>query len=123
MGYGQILNEILVPVAQRHQPELILVSAGFDGHWRDPLATMGLSMVGFALIDRTLKQLADELCHGRLAFALEGGYDLQVLAQGVLATFALLLGDDTPDDPLGLSPRPEPDIRRLLGQITEFHRL
>jgi len=120
-GYGRIFAEVLAPLARRYQPELILASAGYDGHWRDLLALMGLSVAGFALITRTLKELAEEWCSGHLVFALEGGYDRQVLAQSVLTTFALLLGDDPPLDPIGPSPYPEPDIGGLLGRIKRLH--
>ena len=120
-GYGQILAEVLTPVARRYRPELILASAGYDGHWRDPLALMGLSIGGFALITRTLKELADELCSGHLVFTLEGGYDHQVLAQAVLTTFALLLGHDPPADSIGPSAHPEPDIGELLGRVKRLH--
>lgn len=120
-GYERIFVEVLVPLARRYRPKLILVSAGYDGHWRDPLALMGLSVAGFALITRTLKELADELCPGRLVFTLEGGYDRQVLAQAVLTAFALLLGDDLPPDPIGPSPHPEPDIGGLLSRIKRLH--
>ena len=122
-SYRRILSEVLVPLARRYQPELILVSAGYDGHWRDPLALMGLSIAGFVLITQTLRELADEVCSGRLVFTLEGGYDLQVLAQSVFTTFALLLGDELPYDPVGPSPYPEPDIDELLGLIKRLHRL
>lgn len=120
-GYARILAQVLTPLAHRYGPELILVSAGYDGHWRDPLALMGLSVSGFALMTRALKELAEELCQGRLVFTLEGGYDRQVLAQAVLTTFALLLGDDPPVDPIGPSPCAEPDISGLLGRIRRLH--
>jgi acetoin utilization deacetylase AcuC-like enzyme len=120
-GYGRILAEVLVPRAERFRPELILASAGYDGHWRDPLAMMGLSVAGFARIACVLKELADELCPGHLAFTLEGGYDDEVLAQALLTTCALLLGDDPPCDPLGPSPYPEPDIDGLLDHIKTLH--
>jgi acetoin utilization deacetylase AcuC-like enzyme len=122
-GYERVLAEVLSPLARRCQPDLILASAGYDAHWRDPLAVMGLSFGGYTLIVRTLKGLADELCSGHLVFALEGGYDHQVLSQGVLNTFALLLGDDPPGDPTGPSPYPEPDIDGLLRCIKELHAL
>jgi len=122
-GYGRILSDILIPLARRYRPQLILASAGYDGHWRDPLALMGLSIAGFARITRTLKALAEELCAGRLVFVLEGGYDVQVLAQGVLTAFALLLDEEPPPDPIGPSPYPEPDIEGLLRRIRAFHGL
>jgi acetoin utilization deacetylase AcuC-like enzyme len=120
-GYGRVLTEVLSPFARRCQPELILASAGYDAHWRDPLAVMGLSFSGYAQIIRTLKELADELCSGHLVLTLEGGYDHQVLSQGVLDTFAVLLGDDAPCDPIGPSPYLEPDIDGLLSRIKGLH--
>lgn len=122
-GYGRIFAQVLTPLARHYRPELILVSAGYDGHWRDPLALMGLSVSGFDLITRALKELAEELCRGHLVFTLEGGYDHQVLAQSVLTTFALLLGDDPPPDPIGPSPFAEPDISGLLARIRRLHAL
>jgi acetoin utilization deacetylase AcuC-like enzyme len=123
VGYARVLADLLVPAARRFQPSLILASAGYDAHWRDPLAVMGLSFGGYTRIVGTLQELADEMCSGRLVFALEGGYDLQVLSQAVLYTFALLLGDDVPPDPAGPSPYPEPDIDGLLRKVKAVHYL
>ena len=58
----------------------------------DPLADLRLSVAGYARLVLALKALADELCAGRLAFTLEGGYDRDALSQGVAATFCELLG-------------------------------
>ena len=99
-------NEVLVPVARRFQPELILVSAGFDAHWADHLANMRVSISGFAQMATILKGLAAELCQGRLAFTLEGGYNLRVVACSVKATFDVLLGNSKIDDPMGRAPMP-----------------
>ena len=65
-------NEVLVPVAQRFQPQLILVSAGFDAHWSESLASMCLNITGYAQITLRIKALADEYCAGRLVLSLEG---------------------------------------------------
>jgi acetoin utilization deacetylase AcuC-like enzyme len=97
-------HEVLVPVAQRFQPQLILVSAGFDAHWADKLAMMRVSVTGFAQMAMILKELATELCQGRLVFALEGGYNLQVVACSIKAIFDVLLGSSEIDDPLGQAP-------------------
>ncbi|MEA3345645.1 MAG: histone deacetylase, partial [Chloroflexota bacterium] len=120
-GYKRVFTQVLPPLARRCRPDLILVSAGYDGHWHDPLALMGLSIAGFTFITRTLKDLADELCQGHLVFTLEGGYDHQVLSQAVLTTFFLLEGEDPPSDPFGLSPYPEPDISELLARVKQLH--
>jgi len=102
-GYLEVFGRVLVPAARRFQPDLILVSAGYDAHWRDPLANMSLSVAGYAALATVVKGLAAELCQGRLAFFLEGGYDLDALAYGVAATLDVLLGLPAAD-PLGPSP-------------------
>ena len=99
--YLRAFNEVLVPVARGFQPQLILVSAGFDAHWADHLAMMRVSVTGFAQIVMILKELAAELCQGRLVFTLEGGYNLQVVASSIKAVFDVLLGNSEVDDPLG----------------------
>lgn len=102
--YLRAFHEVLVPVARRFQPELILVSAGFDPHWADQLAMMKVSVKGFAQMAMKLKELAAELCQGHLVFTLEGGYNLQVVAASVKAVFDVLLGNSEIDDPMGKAP-------------------
>lgn len=99
--YLRAFNEVLVPVARRFQPQLILVSAGFDAHWADQLAMMKVTITGFAQMAMILKELAAELCQGRLVFTLEGGYNLRVVASSIKAVFDMLLGNSEIDDPLG----------------------
>jgi len=99
--YLRAFNEVLVPVARRFQPQLILVSAGFDAHWADQLAMMQVSVKGFAQMAKILKKLAAELCQGHLIFTLEGGYNLQVVASSIRAVFDVLRGNFEIDDPSG----------------------
>jgi len=127
-GYARIFDELLWPLAERFQPQLILVSAGYDAHWQDPLAGMRLSLSGYAYLSQTLKTMADELCDGRLVLTLEGGYHLRALAYGILNTLRVLLGDLTPEegevlDPLGPCPYGETSVDSLLVQLKELHRL
>jgi acetoin utilization deacetylase AcuC-like enzyme len=127
-GYERIFDELLWPLAERFAPELILVSAGFDAHWQDPLAGMRLSLGGYATLAQTLKAMADTLCAGRLVFTLEGGYHLQALAHAVCNTLSVLLGDLTPErgqvlDPLGPCPYGETAVDTLLQQLKGLHRL
>jgi acetoin utilization deacetylase AcuC-like enzyme len=127
-GYQRVFDEVLWPLAERYSPQLILVSAGYDAHWQDPLAGMRLSLGGYAALVQTLKSMADELCDGRLVFTLEGGYHLQALAYAVLNTLRVLLGDLTPGegeviDPLGPYRRDEVPVDTLLLQLKGIHRL
>lgn len=69
----------------RFAPDIILISAGFDAHWRDPLAQINLKDEDFFWIGHQLKILADTHAGGRIAASLEGGYDLQALTESALA--------------------------------------
>jgi acetoin utilization deacetylase AcuC-like enzyme len=121
--FRQLYQQVVIPVARRFAPDLILVSAGFDAHWDDPLAGLGLSLGGYAWITRTLVSLAEELCGGRIVFTLEGGYHLEVLSYGILNTFHTMLSDETVEDPLGLSRRPEPDATDYIASLRQLHGL
>ncbi len=121
-GYAQAFEEIVLPMARRYNPELILVSAGYDAHWADPLASMRLSTAGFHRLTTILFSLAEELCQGHLVLTLEGGYDLSALSHSVLATFAALRREEA-EDPLGPAPGRSPSIDDLLQNVKEVHHL
>jgi acetoin utilization deacetylase AcuC-like enzyme len=114
---------VIIPLSRRFGPEFILVSAGFDGHWIDPLAAAGLSLSGYSLIARQISLLANELCGGRCVYILEGGYHREALAFGVLNVLNVLGGLDNVVDPLGLSPYNEPDINLLIQHLLTLHLL
>ncbi|HVN88809.1 MAG TPA: histone deacetylase [Candidatus Binataceae bacterium] len=80
--YLTTLDDLILPVARQFRPEFVLISAGFDCHHRDPLGGMRVSDNGFLAMTRRMKRLAAECCEGRLVAVLEGGYDLQGLAEG-----------------------------------------
>jgi acetoin utilization deacetylase AcuC-like enzyme len=87
-GYGDveyldIFEKQIAPEVRRFKPDFILVSAGFDAHHRDPLASMEVTEAGFGTMTEIVKGLADECCQGRLVSVLEGGYDLEALACSV----------------------------------------
>ena len=122
-GFDAILHQLAWPAARRFQPDLFLISAGYDAHWQDPLAMLLLSLTGYAAITQELVAMADELCQGRILFALEGGYDLDVLSHGVLNTFHALLGEETVVDPLGPSRGREEEIDPIIDRLKEIHGL
>lgn len=122
-GVKTLYNEVVFPAIRRFKPELILISAGFDAHWEDPLANIALTLTGYHWLCQSLVDLADELCRGRIVFTLEGGYNLQVLAPGVGNTFRILLGQSEPDDPIGPSPWAEQDVSKLLIQLKKVHQI
>jgi len=124
-GFARIFEEIVGPAAWRFQPELILVSAGYDAHWDDPLAYMQLSIGGYTAIAQALKDLSEELCGGRVVFTLEGGYHLEALAYSVLNTFGVLV-DGTGwrlVDPLGPSPSREQPVDEIVERVRKVHGL
>jgi acetoin utilization deacetylase AcuC-like enzyme len=124
--YAAALEQIVEPAVRRYQPDFILVSLGFDAFWRDPLASLRLSIGGaYTPLMRSACELASELCQGRLVVALEGGYDLDALAYGADAACRLMLGDEPAADPLG--PPPDQlsarDVQPLLRSIRALHEL
>jgi acetoin utilization deacetylase AcuC-like enzyme len=80
----------LLPAVDAFKPQLLLVSAGFDGHRRDPLAGLLLESADFAWLTRELAALADRHADGRLVSMLEGGYDLEALAECSVAHVDIL---------------------------------
>ncbi len=122
--YLRVYEEVCAPVLRRFRPQLLLVSAGFDAHFADPLANMLLSCRGYFQLASLLKDLAQELCQGRIIFVLEGGYDLTALPWSVQACLEALLGLDFTPDPLGDGPNvPGPDIGVVLAAVKRTHGL
>jgi acetoin utilization deacetylase AcuC-like enzyme len=121
-GYERVFDEVLYPLAERYHPQMILVSAGYDAHWADPLGMMQLSATGYGRLTSILKEMAEELCDGRLAFTLEGGYDLRAMPHSIAATLQALVGNEI-SDPLGPSPQPSTPIDDLIVHVKGTNRL
>ncbi|MBA3870318.1 MAG: histone deacetylase [Anaerolineae bacterium] len=121
-SYAAFYEQIIWPAAERFKPELIIVSAGFDAHWLDPIAGMRLTLTGYAHLTRELIKMAEKFCDGKIVFAMEGGYNLDALSHGMANVAYALLGDDAVSDPLGL-PRDqrEPDVKPLINQLKQIH--
>ncbi len=110
--YQQAFDRVVVPILRQFAPDLLLVSAGFDAHQRDPLATMRATEAGFAAMTMALRNVADECCHGRLALVTEGGYDLKALdasLEGVVRTLA---------GPAAAPAWPSPAVASGRGRVT-----
>ena len=121
-GYLEAFRRILAPAAREFRPQVILLSAGYDAHWLDPLANMHLSITGYAKLVEAVMALADELCGGKLIVTLEGGYHLDVLAHSVLSTLRVLSGNAVEvSDPFGPSPQGERDVTPLLDKLQNLH--
>ncbi len=122
-GFTDVYMQIVWPAARRFQPELILVSAGFDAHWADPLGQLNLSLKGIDYLTRELLAMASALCDGKIVFVLEGGYNLTSLSHGALNVAYAALGDSQLVDPLGPTKGKETDISELVSQVKRLHRL
>ena len=98
--YRSAFDRIVAPVLDQFAPELILVSAGFDAHARDPLAGMVLTARGFGELARTIRTAADAHAKGRVGVFLEGGYDLEGLESSLAATLSGLTSPAPPPAPV-----------------------
>lgn len=116
-----LYEQVVVPAVRRFQPQLILVSAGFDGHWNDPLGPLALTVNGYAALIQLLSDLANDLCDGRIVLVLEGGYNEEALGSCVVAAMRVLLGEPFGEDPLGPAGTPEPDLRGLIARLYQNH--
>ena len=81
--YRTIFHQVLVPAAEQFKPELVIISAGFDAHKDDPLASMGLTESGYAELTGIVAGIAKRYAQGRILSSLEGGYNLTALAASV----------------------------------------
>ncbi len=90
-AFREAMGEAILPRLADFAPDLLIVSAGFDAHRRDPLANLNLVEEDFVWITRKLMELAQKRCNGRVVSVLEGGYDLQSLARSVSAHVATLM--------------------------------
>ena len=122
-AFQTIFEQVITPLAMRFSPDFMLVSAGFDAHWNDPLAGLQLSTAGFFQIGQALKSIADSICQGRIVYFLEGGYDPIALSDSVFAIFSSLAGTSLAQDHRGEAPFAESDITDLLRNVKSIHSL
>ncbi len=121
-GFVKVFEEILAPIARDFRPDLILVSAGQDAHMGDFVAKMRLTDAGYARLTQIMRRLAGELCGGRLAFVLEGGYSPTVAARAV-ETICRVLQEPPGIDVVGEGDRlpASPVLRSRIAQVKATH--
>jgi acetoin utilization deacetylase AcuC-like enzyme len=90
--FREALDTVVLPRLAAFGPDLIVISAGFDAHWRDPLANLNLTEADFGWATVKLMELAEKRCQGRIVSVLEGGYDLEGLSRSVAAHVTALMG-------------------------------
>lgn len=121
-GFGQVFEAIVLPAIRRFEAEFLLISAGFDAHWKDPLAGLQLSCTGYF-------HLASQLLYGldprspSCCFVLEGGYAPEALYHSVVSCLYAAADAGTPRDPIGPPPIPEPDVQARIQAAAEVHGL
>ena len=123
--YAAAFHYIVGPLFEAYKPELVLVSAGFDAHYRDPLGSMKLSEDGYEQMTQILMHLTAELCGGRLILTLEGGYDLTALSQSTGRIFECLSTYDPDNSTVPLEPALEslePSALHCIRQVLDAHR-
>lgn len=95
-AYALAFEELILPVLGKFAPELVLISAGFDAHERDPLASMRLTASGYAYMGAALSRVAAASGQGRVGIVLEGGYDLTAIEVSLAATIQGVVRGDAP---------------------------
>lgn len=119
--FVKIYRNLLTPVALEFNPEIVLLSAGFDIYYQDPLGGMKVTPAGFAALVRVLMNIAEKCCGGKLVVVLEGGYHLQGLTDSSKAVL-LEMADNTKkseEDLSKLAASANPAIDRIIGMVIE----
>ncbi|XP_058186480.1 histone deacetylase 14, chloroplastic isoform X2 [Rhododendron vialii] len=127
MAMRTVFDEVILPCAQRFQPDIILASAGYDGHVLDPLASLQFTTGTYYMLAANIKQLAKDLCRGRCVFFLEGGYNLDSLSYSVADSFRAFLGEPSLapefDNPSILYEEPSTKIKQAVQRVKFLHSL
>jgi acetoin utilization deacetylase AcuC-like enzyme len=114
--YLRAWEELLAPVIRRFAPDLLILAAGYDAHWRDPLTGMALQAGDYHALVSRARELAAEVCAGRVQVILEGGYDPEALALCVEDTLLALR-----DEPIAEPDQPAPAGHPVqLGRVEEY---
>ena len=108
-------EQVALPALERHQPQFILVSSGWDAHARDPLGSLQVATWGYTRAATLAVESARRLCDGRIVVALEGGYDTHALAWCASALVEVLLGDAPTPDPEPADVSPGDDLPSLIA--------
>jgi len=120
------MESVVIPAARRFKPDIILISAGYDAHVADPFQVLQFQSGTYYDIAKQMRELADELCNGRIAFLLEGGYDVEALGESVVETWLALVGEPSREGAhLKELHQEEPveEVQQLLQKVKRVHRL
>jgi acetoin utilization deacetylase AcuC-like enzyme len=118
-----IYEQIAYPWLRNFRADLLLVSAGYDIHFSDPLTTSTLDTAGFFQLAQMLVSMAEACCQGRILFVLEGGYDPAALRDNVQACLAALCGRSSFPDHYGRSPGGRSVNTAFIDKLKDLHQL
>lgn len=130
--YEPVFRQVMAPAADRFQPQLILVSAGYDAHWKEAEGNTGLqapgmqiSTAGFSKLHEIIIKLANKLCDGRLVMVQEGGYEVEANACCAVTAINQLLGGEEAVDKFGKAPDKAFQINTdvLIAELRRIHHL
>ena len=120
------INRAVVPALRSFQPDLILISAGFDSHYKDPLECLQFQSVTYHAMAASIMNAAEELCHGRCVAVLEGGYEPHAVAEAAVEMARGLIGLPPITELIewGKMPHPEPTedaVHAVLEKVRNLH--
>jgi acetoin utilization deacetylase AcuC-like enzyme len=121
--YQRIVEQVVIPLAHEYKPQVLIISAGYDIYENDPLGTMQVTPAGFGTMTTSLKQLAAEVCEGRLLLALEGGYHIQGIAESIYHTLNALAASNAQlhDTGPGAGTGSSLSVDRVISEVRRVH--
>lgn len=119
-GYCYILSKLVTPILKAYKPDIILIAAGFDSHFYDPLGSLEVTTQGYTRMTSILQNLASQICGGCLAAFLEGGYDLGSVGYSVAAMLSTMAGLNIQVNDLI---EPPPDIVRPQTELRIYNSI
>ena len=120
--YLVLFESLLKPIALAFRPDIVLVSAGFDIHFNDPLGKMKVTPAGFAGMTRILLNIAEQCCEGKLVMTLEGGYNLEALRDSVREVLREMAGRRTTDIHSMIASADPKKIAYVLWRVKRMHQ-
>jgi len=117
--YLYLLDKVIAPVIKGYKPEFILISAGFDIYYGDPLGGMRITAQGFGAMAARLLELASIFSGNKILFALEGGYNLEGLQEGCREVLTQLAGKGEKPD---IKASPSQDLISEIAPVFEIHK-
>jgi acetoin utilization deacetylase AcuC-like enzyme len=124
--YDEVFKALVIPVIDQFRPDLVIISAGYDAHERDPLARMRLSAHGYSALTKSLCEVADTHCHGRVVAVTEGGYDLNALKACLESSMSILDGASLAqpkEPPMAATERSRTAIAKVRSAHSKFWKL